>query len=206
MCLGVLWWVRGTFTGRFVWLSRLGLRPSDLLPNLRSFGPFGPQTYRTFPFRRGMRGLAPCISIALLQCIRADEGSCMPGPEAVLLQMDLSLRSPASPASPASPDVASPAPGAKFIWHSDAHVDPFYLTDRCCVERDLELLDLSAQPLGFMGCNPPISLVSQAFRASAAHDASFVLYTGDFARHEINKVVGMPDSLTVVPLTAKQIL
>ncbi|CAJ1404794.1 unnamed protein product [Effrenium voratum] len=119
--------------------------------------------------------------------------------------MDLSLRSPASPASPASPDVASPAPGAKFIWHSDAHVDPFYLTDRCCVERDLELLDLSAQPLGFMGCNPPISLVSQAFRASAAHDASFVLYTGDFARHEINKVVSMPDSLTVVTDIIKNI-
>ncbi|CAK9010461.1 unnamed protein product [Durusdinium trenchii] len=107
--------------------------------------------------------------------------------ETNLLQRDLVLRTDAESALRSGANNS-----AFFVWHTDAHVDPFYLTDlRECQKRNLTLLE--AHPFGIMSCDPPERLLRSAFAASArigAPNASFVLYTGDFVRHAIRQ---MPD-------------
>ena len=120
------------------------------------------------------------------------------------LQMDLVL---AKPTAVHSPEV----PRQMFLWHADAHVDPFYQTDkRQCVDSNLTIL--AEHPFGIMACDPPPQLLHSALNASAqvGSNVTFALYTGDFVRHSIQR---MPDPkqnaseiVQQVPLASKKIL
>ena len=94
-----------------------------------------------------------------------------------MIQRDLALQ-----ASSSNSEVAS------FLWLTDAHIDPYYLSaDRQCKKK--ALVELQQYPFGSMGCDPPPSLLYSILEGAAAWlekvagKASFMLFTGDFARH-----------------------
>ncbi|EGD73688.1 hypothetical protein PTSG_05396 [Salpingoeca rosetta] len=75
----------------------------------------------------------------------------------------------------------------KFIWLSDLHVDPYYGTSDAfggCTSPQ------QSPVLGAFGCDSPWALVQQAIAQAKATlpDPDFVLVTGDFSRHDNDKV------------------
>ena len=96
-----------------------------------------------------------------------------------MLQLDLAVKS-------ANSDIAS------FLWLTDVHVDPFYHSpDRQCHKKELSLLE--RHPFGTIGCDPPPSLLYSVLEGAAAwleatSNASFVLFTGDFVRHDLPRM------------------
>jgi len=81
---------------------------------------------------------------------------------------------------------------ATFMWLTDAHIDPYYMsTERQCQKKDLAKVRQNL--FGVIGCDPPPSLLYSVLEgaaawAAAAGNASFTLFTGDFARHDLSDV------------------
>lgn len=92
-----------------------------------------------------------------------------------------------------------------FLWHADAHVDPFYQSEHRQCKENLTLLEQN--PFGIMSCDPPPKLLHSALaesrlRAAEAGHAAFALYTGDFVRHSIRE---MPEPAENASQIVKQV-
>eukprot|EP00931_Biecheleriopsis_adriatica_P109881 TRINITY_DN84149_c0_g1_i1.p1 TRINITY_DN84149_c0_g1~~TRINITY_DN84149_c0_g1_i1.p1 ORF type:complete len:592 (-),score=58.58 TRINITY_DN84149_c0_g1_i1:148-1659(-) len=91
-----------------------------------------------------------------------------------------------------------------FLWLTDAHVDLYYGTEerQCKKHGELE------HPLGMVGCDPPLRLMESTVQAAysvaaSLGDVEFVLFTGDFTRHQQDL---MPDPSKNVTATIEQTL
>jgi hypothetical protein len=99
-----------------------------------------------------------------------------------------------------------------FLWLSDLHFDPYYGSpsaastsqsgDVCTRNSSID-----RYRFGHVGCDAPITLVTEMLRhivASANENITFVLVTGDFARHSTDQLDdGITETTTILSTISK---
>lgn len=80
-----------------------------------------------------------------------------------------------------------------FLLFSDAHIDPFYATDKAWkYQHDSPCKEKDAPPFSTYGCDSTKMLVESAIAnaAFATSDPDFILFLGDATRHDVKHVGG----------------
>ena len=86
-------------------------------------------------------------------------------------------------------------PSSSFVWMSDIHFDPYFgmpqaysssSTNNLC-SSSTTTQDETAITAQF-GCDSPWNLIQSAILEVSSHDPTFVVLTGDFSRHELDRV------------------
>ncbi|SAM04850.1 hypothetical protein [Absidia glauca] len=85
----------------------------------------------------------------------------------------------------------------KFLHVTDIHLDPYYLTGsspkHLCHKQSEKAYKNTAGRFGALGtkCDSPLSLVDASFQfmKESLQDIDFIIYTGDTARHDRDKVM-----------------
>lgn len=97
-------------------------------------------------------------------------------------------------------------PNGSFLWLSDLHLDPYYGTEQANGENCTSASEFSA--CGQIGCDSPQALLDGALStvASLGRSPDFVLVSGDWARHSMDKLQDPQTSMMNILQTIHQSL
>uniref|UniRef100_A0A061QYR5 Calcineurin-like phosphoesterase domain-containing protein n=1 Tax=Tetraselmis sp. GSL018 TaxID=582737 RepID=A0A061QYR5_9CHLO len=82
----------------------------------------------------------------------------------------------------------------RFLWLSDFHLDPFYGTELANVHLEgANCRRKDAPKFGAYGCGSPLALVESVVgEASRIATVDFILYSGDYQRHDVAAATDKP--------------